>query len=118
MKKVSALFLALMVSAGVQAGGLGDAAEVATGLLSKDVSVNAGVGVMNDRSEVDAKAEASDGGMANAGGVVASQKAGGGLVSVNAGVGVMNGNSKVTAKANAKGKGSVANAGGTVAAQY
>ncbi|OSI10147.1 hypothetical protein [Neisseria canis] len=117
MKKVSALFLALMVSVGAQADGLGDAVNAVSKALDKNVSVNAGVGVVNDKAEIDAEAEAKSGGLANAGGVVASQKVGQGFVAVNAGVGVFNGG-KVKAKATSTGKGSVANAGGVVASQH
>lgn len=115
MKKVSALFLALMVSAGAQADSLGQAANLVGKALDKNVSVNSSVGVLND-SSLDAEATAKDGGTAGAGGAVASQKIGSGFISVNSAVGVLN-NSNVKAKANASGQGSQANAGGAVAAQ-
>lgn len=117
MKKVSVLFLALMVSAGVHADGLGEAIGVLDKALDKTVSVNAGVGVVNDNADIDVEADATNKGLANAGGVVASQKAGQNFVGINAGVGVFNGG-KVKAKATSNGEGSVANAGGVVASQY
>lgn len=117
MKKVSALFLALMVSAGAQADALGSAVDVAGKVFDKSVGVNAGVGFVTGDAKIEAEADAQNGGLANAGGVVASQKAGQSTVGVNVGLGVFTGGS-VKAKAKASGKDSVANAGGVVAAQY
>ncbi|WP_107688869.1 hypothetical protein [Neisseria wadsworthii] len=118
MKKVSALFLALMVvSAGAQADALGSAVDVAGKVFNKTASINAGVGFVTDNANIEAEADAQNGGLANAGGVVASQKAGQSTVGVNVGLGVFTGGT-VKAKAKASGKDSVANAGGVVAAQY
>lgn len=115
MKKITLLVAALLVSGGVQADALTAAVETVGKAIDKETAVNVGLGYI-ENGKIEARAEASDGGVAGAGGVVAHQSTNGGLVSVNAGVGMLK-NANISAKATSKGKGSMAHAGGVVATQ-
>lgn len=116
MKKVSVLFLALMMSAGAYADdALKTVADTANNIFGdKSINVNVAAGAIKD-SKVSSKAVATDNSTAAAGGIVASQDKGG-AVSVNTALGYI-GNSKVSGSAEASG-GSQAYAGGIVAGQH
>lgn len=116
MKKMSVLFLALMMSAGAQANdALTTVTDTVKGVLGDNsISVNVAGGSI-ERSNISSKAKAVDGSTAAAGGIVASQHRGG-RVSVNTALGSIKG-SKVSANSEASGN-SQAYSGGIVAGQH
>lgn len=112
MKKMCILPVVLVISSASQAMDLGGLREILTGAAGKNTA-NVAVGVL-ENSSVDAEAEASNGGMAAAGGVVAKQNTKNKAASTNVSVGILK-NTNVTARARANGRNSQALAGGVIA---
>ena len=114
MKKVSILFISMMMAAGMaQAGGVGDAMKLLGAAAAGGANGSVTVGVLGKDTEVDAQATAEGkDSEAMAGGVVSATPKGDGI-KAKITVGVLDG-AKVNANATAVGQGSGAYAGGVV----
>lgn len=109
MKRVYLLLCMLAIPLTASAFGVGGLSDILTGKSRANIAV----GVL-DNSSIDAEAEASNGGSASAGGVIADQNTKNKAVRTNVSAGILR-NTDIKARAKANGRNSKALAGGIIA---
>ncbi|QMT35796.1 hypothetical protein [Neisseria wadsworthii] len=109
MKRTYLLLCVLVIPVTASAFGLGGLSDILTGKTRANVAV----GIL-DNSSIDAEAEASNGGMASAGGVIADQNTKNKAARINVSAGILR-NTDIKARARANGRNSKALAGGIIA---